>query len=158
MGGTITGPILDMSNIGTLLFMVALPMAFVSRRRIAGVVMLLASLLCLPIYLYSMFPGIPLDVSGPILDTASGERGSRKVVSHWICCACDRCKLWLSMSSRVDAGKTAGFVSGQMGKLNPDGVRELRLPAGFLDRATGLTAATGFRAPASESPLPRVAV
>jgi hypothetical protein len=57
-GGTVTGPILNMSNVGVLLFMVALPMAFVSPRRIAGVVMLLASLLCLPIYLYFTFPGI----------------------------------------------------------------------------------------------------
>ena len=56
-GGTVTGPILYMSDIGVLLFVMALPMAFLSRRRISGAVTLLASLLCLPLYLYVTIPG-----------------------------------------------------------------------------------------------------
>jgi hypothetical protein len=55
MGGWVTGPILDISQIGTLLF-IPLPMTFVSRR-ISGAVTVLASLLCLPLYLYFMVPG-----------------------------------------------------------------------------------------------------
>ena len=55
-GGTITGPVLDMSEIGILLFVVALPMPFVFRRT-SGAVTLLASLLCLPLYLYFTVPG-----------------------------------------------------------------------------------------------------
>ena len=56
MGGRVTGPILDISEIGTFLFVVALPMTFVSRR-ISGAVTVLASLLCLPLYLYFTVPG-----------------------------------------------------------------------------------------------------
>ena len=56
MGGWVTGPILDISEIGTFLFVVALPMTFVSRR-ISGAVAVLASLLCWPLYLYFTVPG-----------------------------------------------------------------------------------------------------
>jgi hypothetical protein len=56
MGGRITGPILSMSDIGILLFVVALPIAFASRR-ISGAVTVLASLLCLPLYFYFTAPG-----------------------------------------------------------------------------------------------------
>jgi hypothetical protein len=57
MGGTITGPILKMSNIGILIFLVAMPLAFLSLRRISGLVTLVASFLCLPLYLYFTLPG-----------------------------------------------------------------------------------------------------
>jgi hypothetical protein len=57
MGGTVTGPVLRMSAIGSLLFVVALPMALAVRGRISGAVTLLAALLCLPIYLYFTIPG-----------------------------------------------------------------------------------------------------
>jgi hypothetical protein len=56
-GGRISGPVLDLSEIGILLFVVALPMPFVFRR-ISGAVTLLASLLCLPLYLYFTIPGL----------------------------------------------------------------------------------------------------
>lgn len=55
-GGSVTGPVFNMSNIGMLLFVVALPMTFVSRR-ISGAVAFAASLLCLPLYLYFTVPG-----------------------------------------------------------------------------------------------------
>jgi hypothetical protein len=44
-----------MSEIGILLFVVALPMPFVFRR-LSGAVTVLASLLCLPLYLYFTIP------------------------------------------------------------------------------------------------------
>jgi hypothetical protein len=57
MRGTVTGPILNMCDIGTVLFLVASPMAFLRRRQISGAFTLLASLLCLPLYLYFTAPG-----------------------------------------------------------------------------------------------------
>jgi hypothetical protein len=54
-GGTITGPVLDMSEIGVFLFVVAQPVPLVSRR-ISGAVTVLASVLCLPLYLYFTVP------------------------------------------------------------------------------------------------------
>jgi hypothetical protein len=57
MGGTITGLILKMSTIGILIFLVAMPLAFLPRRRISGLVTLVASSLCLPLYLYFTLPG-----------------------------------------------------------------------------------------------------
>jgi len=57
MGGSVTGPILKSSSMGILLFLAALPLAFMRRRRISGLVMLLASVLCLPLYLYFAIPG-----------------------------------------------------------------------------------------------------
>jgi hypothetical protein len=56
-GGTVTGPVLNMAGIGMLVFLVALPMAFFLRRRISGAVTIIASLLCLPLYLYFTLPG-----------------------------------------------------------------------------------------------------
>jgi hypothetical protein len=55
-GGSVTGPVFHMSDIGMLLFVVAVLMAFVSRK-ISGAVAVAASLLCLPLYLYFTFPG-----------------------------------------------------------------------------------------------------
>ena len=55
--GTVTGPVLKMSNLGMLLFMAALPMGFLRVRRIWALTALLASLLCLPLHLYFAIPG-----------------------------------------------------------------------------------------------------
>jgi len=41
MGGAVTGPILELSDIGILLFLLALPLTFWSRKLIAGLVTLL---------------------------------------------------------------------------------------------------------------------
>ena len=54
-GGRLTGPLLDMENVGSLLFVLALLLTFFYRR-IAAVTTLLACLLCLPIYLYFTAP------------------------------------------------------------------------------------------------------
>lgn len=55
-GGRLTGPILDSLEIGSLLFVLALVFTFV-RPRIAAVLAIVASLLCLPLYFYSTAPG-----------------------------------------------------------------------------------------------------
>jgi hypothetical protein len=56
-GGHLTGPILDSLEIGSLLFVLALLLAFV-RPRIAATLAIVASLLCLPLYLYFTAPGL----------------------------------------------------------------------------------------------------
>jgi hypothetical protein len=55
-GGSITGPLLRMQDVGSNLFFIVLPLTFFLRR-IAAAVILLASLLCLPPYLLSTAPG-----------------------------------------------------------------------------------------------------
>jgi hypothetical protein len=55
-GGRITGPLLDMQNAGALLFFLALILTFLFRR-IAAAIILLAGLLCLPLYLCFTAPG-----------------------------------------------------------------------------------------------------
>jgi hypothetical protein len=55
-GGRITGPVFGASQIGILLFVVALPIAFLFRRT-SGAITVLASALCLPLYVYFAFPG-----------------------------------------------------------------------------------------------------
>lgn len=55
-GGRITGPLLDMSDIGIVLFIPALLVVFLYRR-VAAVITLLASLLSLPLYIYFAAPG-----------------------------------------------------------------------------------------------------
>ena len=55
-GGRITGPILMLQDIGALLFLVALILTFFSSR-ISAAVVAIASLLCLPLYLYFTAPG-----------------------------------------------------------------------------------------------------
>jgi len=55
-GGQITGPMLNMFDIGTLLFVLALATTFLFPR-IASIVALLASLLCFPLYFYFTAPG-----------------------------------------------------------------------------------------------------
>src|SRR5713101_6278311 len=55
-GGSITGPLLHLYDVGTLLFVLALILTFV-RLRLAALIGVTASLLCLPIYLYFTAPG-----------------------------------------------------------------------------------------------------
>jgi hypothetical protein len=55
-GGNVTGSILDSLEIGSLLFVLALVLTFV-RPRIAAALVIVASLLCLPLYLYFTAPG-----------------------------------------------------------------------------------------------------
>ena len=55
-GGRITGPLLNMVDIGLVLFLVALVLTLMSLR-IGAAVALTASLLCLPLYVYFTAPG-----------------------------------------------------------------------------------------------------
>lgn len=55
-GGTLTGPLFKMADIGGVLFLVALLLAFFFRRIAAGIA-LAATLLCVPFYLYILMPG-----------------------------------------------------------------------------------------------------
>jgi hypothetical protein len=55
-GGWLTGPLLDMKDVGSLLFVLALLLMFFYRR-IAAATTLIACLLCLPLYLYFTAPG-----------------------------------------------------------------------------------------------------
>jgi hypothetical protein len=54
-GGWLTGPLLSMTDIGTVLFVVAFVVAFMYPR-IAGAIGIASSLLCLPLYLYFIAP------------------------------------------------------------------------------------------------------
>jgi hypothetical protein len=54
-GGWLTGPLLSMIDIGTVLFVLALIVTFIYPR-IAGAIGLASSLLCLPLYLYFIAP------------------------------------------------------------------------------------------------------
>jgi len=54
-GGWLTGPLLSMADIGALLFVLALIVTF-RTPKVAGVLGLASSLLCLPLYLYFMAP------------------------------------------------------------------------------------------------------
>jgi hypothetical protein len=54
--GWLTGPLLHMNDVGTLLFIASLVLTFFFRR-IGAAVTILASLLCLPLYLYFTAPG-----------------------------------------------------------------------------------------------------
>ncbi len=55
-GGWLTGPLLDMEDAGSLLFVLALLLTFFYRR-IAAATTLIACSLCLPLYLYFTAPG-----------------------------------------------------------------------------------------------------
>lgn len=55
-GGRVTGPLLDLYDIGLLLFVLALLLTFFLRR-VAAATCIAASLLCLPLYLYFVAPG-----------------------------------------------------------------------------------------------------
>ena len=54
-GGWLTGPLLSMTDIGIVLFVLALIVTFLYPR-IAGAIGLASSLLCLPLYLYFIAP------------------------------------------------------------------------------------------------------
>ena len=56
IGGRVTGPLLDMKDIGTLLFIPALLLTFFYQR-LAAAVLFVSSLFCLPLYLYFTAPG-----------------------------------------------------------------------------------------------------
>lgn len=56
-GGWLTGVLLDLYNAGLTLFVVGLFLTFLWRR-VAAVTGLVASLLCLPVFLYGIFPGV----------------------------------------------------------------------------------------------------
>lgn len=55
-GGRVTGPLLNVYDTGSLLFILAIPLTFFFRR-IAAALIVLASLLCLPLYFYFTAPG-----------------------------------------------------------------------------------------------------
>ncbi len=54
--GWLTGSLLDMKDVGSLLFVLALLLTFFYRR-VSAAVSLIACLLCLPVYLYFTSPG-----------------------------------------------------------------------------------------------------
>jgi len=56
-GGRVTGPILNLSDYGGYVFLIAAVLALFLPR-LASVMALAAVLLCLPLYLYSIAPGI----------------------------------------------------------------------------------------------------
>ena len=62
-GGRLTGPILDSLEIGSLLFVLAMILTFV-RPRIAAALVIIASLLCLPLYLFLTAPGVSRRILG----------------------------------------------------------------------------------------------
>src|SRR4051812_3288624 len=55
-GGTVTGPVLEIFGIGSLSYLLAAILTGFYPRIAAGVIVL-AALLCLPLYFYSMAPG-----------------------------------------------------------------------------------------------------
>lgn len=55
-GGRVTGPLLSVYDTGSLMFIFAIPLTFFFRR-IAAALIVLASLLCLPLYFYFTTPG-----------------------------------------------------------------------------------------------------
>jgi hypothetical protein len=56
-GGWVTGPLLQLNFAGSILFVLAFVLTFL-RQRIAAVAALVASILCLPLYLYRVAPGL----------------------------------------------------------------------------------------------------
>lgn len=56
-GGRVTGPLLDLYDIGSILFILAVLITFFLRR-IAAAITILATLLCVPLYLYFTAPGL----------------------------------------------------------------------------------------------------
>ena len=55
-GGRFTGPILDMEDLGAILFLLALLMAFFSKK-ISAAAALIAAALCFPLFFYFIAPG-----------------------------------------------------------------------------------------------------
>ena len=60
-GGRLTGPILVMHGIGSILFVLALLLSFLHSRA-AAVGALVASILCVPLYLFFTFPSLSRQV------------------------------------------------------------------------------------------------
>jgi hypothetical protein len=56
-GGRLTAPLTRMAEMGSLLFVIALLLTF-PHRRFAATIALAATLLCLPLYLYVLMPGL----------------------------------------------------------------------------------------------------
>jgi hypothetical protein len=56
IGGSLTGPLYGMADLGFLFFLLALVLTFFFRR-IAAAIALTAALICLPLYLYALVPG-----------------------------------------------------------------------------------------------------
>lgn len=56
-GGKLTGPLLHMNDIGTLLFVIALLLVWFSPR-VAATVSLIGAFLCLPLFLFFTVPGL----------------------------------------------------------------------------------------------------
>jgi hypothetical protein len=63
-GGWLTGPLLSMTDVGTILFAIAFIAAFFFPRIAAGVA-LVSSALCLPLYLYFLAPVHSSQIFGP---------------------------------------------------------------------------------------------
>ena len=100
-GGRITGPVLQLQTVGTLLFLVAATLKFPFRRT-ASVIALLACLLCLPLYLL-------LTAAGPFRWVVGGEWkvplfGNPSLVSSYEPLNCRR---------RSGTGTAAGSDRGQ---------------------------------------------
>ncbi len=55
-GSRLTGPLFHMADLGSLLFLLAMLLTFFLRR-IAAAIALAATLLCIPLYLYTLMPG-----------------------------------------------------------------------------------------------------
>ena len=73
-GGSFTGRLLDLQVIADMLFLLGLPLTFFFRRVAAGSI-LVASLLCLPLYLFFTAPG-------PIRNIVGGEWKGRLVANY----------------------------------------------------------------------------
>jgi hypothetical protein len=98
-GGRITGPMLDMFDTGTLLFVLALATTFLFPR-IGSVIALLASLLCFPLYVYFTAPG-------PFRRIVSGEYSvqlqSKFVFAPWAIAGMFALAITLGISLRTFA-------------------------------------------------------
>src|SRR6202049_3847259 len=55
-GGRLTGPLFEMADLGSLLFLLALLLTFFLRRT-ASAIAIASTLLCFPFYLYVLMPG-----------------------------------------------------------------------------------------------------
>jgi len=60
-GGSVTGPLFRLADTGEIFFVMGLLLTF-AFRRVAAALSLVASLLCLPLYLCLMFPGVSRNI------------------------------------------------------------------------------------------------
>lgn len=79
-GGRITGPLLNAVDLGLILFVAALLLSLFYRR-LAAIAALVASLLCLPLYIYLIAPGpfrrvFPGEYSAPTLSNFVWNRSA----------------------------------------------------------------------------------